>query len=145
MRGFGAGGAGIALQLTHDIKRVGCEVLFALSRREDRKDELAAWRRVEAGDDGTVEVVEPRPGAAVLFQPLLQGRVEDHELVLPVSYASTPACRNAGAGTCLSNALREGIRFDGARRASALQVLNPALQQVLELEDDDPDVKEWAA
>ena len=39
------------LQLTEGIKRVGCEVLFALSRREDRKDELiAAWRRVEPGD-----------------------------------------------------------------------------------------------
>ena len=36
------------LQLAEGIKRVGCEVLFALSRREDRRDELiAAWRRVD--------------------------------------------------------------------------------------------------
>ena len=132
------------------IKRVGCEVLFALSRREDRKDELiAAWRRVEPGDADAVEVfVEPRgPAPSFLFQPLLQGRVEDHELVPYVSYARHAGLPKYGTlALCLSNALREGIRkFDGARRASALQVLNPALQQVLELEDDDPDdVKEWA-
>ena len=71
------------LQLADGIKRVGCEVLFALSRREDRRDELIeAWRRVEPGDADAVEVfVEPRgPAPSFLFQPLLQGRVEDHEL-----------------------------------------------------------------
>ena len=138
------------LQLTHDIKRVGCEVLFALSRREDRRDELVeAWRRIEPDDADAVEVfVEPRgPAPSFLFQPLLQGRVEDHELVPYVSYARHAGLPKYGTlALCLSNALREGIRkLDGARRASALQVLNPALQQVLALEDDDADdVKEWA-
>ena len=102
-----------------------------------------------AGDADAVEVfVEPRgPAPSFLFQPLLQGRVEDHELVSYVAYARHAGLPKYGTlALCLANALREGIRkFDGARRASALQVLNPALQQVLELEDDDPDdVKEWA-
>ena len=70
------------LQLAEGIKRVGCETLLTLSRREDRKDELiAAWRRIEAGEDAVEVFVEPRgPAPSFLFQPLLLGKVEDHEL-----------------------------------------------------------------
>ena len=101
------------------IKRVGCEVPRSLSRREDRKDEfIAAWRRVEPGDaDAVVVFVEPRgPAPSFLFQPLLQGRVEDHELVPYVAYARHAGLPKYGTlALCLSNALREGIRkFDGA-------------------------------
>ena len=108
---------------------------------------VEAWRRVEPGDADAVEVfVEPRgPAPSFLFQPLLQGRVEDHELVPYVSYARHAGLPKYGTlALCFNDT---SIRkFDGARRASALQVLNPALQQVLELEDDDPDdAKEWAA
>ena len=137
------------LQLAEGIKKVGCEVLLALSRREDRRDELiAAWRRIEAGEDPVEVFVEPRgPAPSYHFEPLLKGRVEDHELVPYVSYARHAGLPKYGTlALCLSNALREGIRkFDGARRASALQLLDPALASVLELEDDDADdVKEWA-
>ena len=137
------------LQLAEGIKKVGCEVLLALSRREDRRDELiAAWRHIEAGEDAVEVFVEPRgPAPSFLFQPLLQGRVEDHELVPYVSYARHAGLPKYGTlALCLANALRAGIRkFDGARRASALQVLSPALQRVLALEDDDADdIKEWA-
>ena len=83
------------------------------------------------------------PAPSFLFQPLLQGRVEDHES-RTFAYARHAGLPKYGRWRLSSNALREGIRKLTERGGARLQVLNP-LQQVLELEDDDPDdVKEWA-